>query len=150
MAGFLRPNLREHAHAVDYVAGNEADTLAHRRVPERRGGTSERLTPDFRNFGRVLGVEPYATDAKGKAMNEYLDPRPDPTREREQRNRWREGMNESEAGYFGPIIAVVVALLIGVMVFSNWGSAPTQNTQVGQNVERSQTPDTPRDPNKSQ
>lgn len=80
-------------------------------------------------------------------MNEYLDPRPDPTREREQGNRWRDGMNESEAGYFGPVIAVVVALLIGVMVFSNWGGTPTQNTQVGQNVERTQTPDTPRDPN---
>ena len=83
-------------------------------------------------------------------MNEYLDPRPDPTRERERDNRWREGMNESEAGYFGPIIAVVVALLIGVMVFSNWGSTPSQNTQVGQNVEKNQTPDTPRDPNRSQ
>lgn len=85
-------------------------------------------------------------------MNEYLDPRPDPTRERERElgSRWREGMNQSEAGYFGPIIAVVVALLIGVMVFSNWGSTPNQNTQVGQNAERSQTPDAPRDPNKSQ
>ncbi|MFM9850489.1 MAG: hypothetical protein ACKVP3_25460 [Hyphomicrobiaceae bacterium] len=82
-------------------------------------------------------------------MNDYLDPRPDPTREREHGHRWREGMNESEAGYFGPFIAVVVALLIGVMVFSNWGGTP-QNTQVGQNVEKTQTPDTPRDPNRPQ
>ena len=81
-------------------------------------------------------------------MNEYLDPRPDPTREREQENRLREGLTEPEAGYFGPIIAVVVALLIGVMVFTNWGSSPSQNTQVGQNVEKTQTPDTPRGPNR--
>ena len=83
-------------------------------------------------------------------MNEYLDPRPDPTREREHDNRLPERMTESEAGYFGPIIAVVVALLIGVMVFSNWGSSPSQNTQVGQNVEKTQTPDAPRDPNRPQ
>ncbi|NJO21675.1 MAG: hypothetical protein HC868_00395 [Sphingomonadales bacterium] len=78
-------------------------------------------------------------------MNEHLDPRPDPTREQE--NRLPEGMTESEAGYFGPIIAVVAALLIGVLVFSNWSSSPSQNTQVGRNMEKTQTPDTPRDPN---
>lgn len=83
-------------------------------------------------------------------MNDYIDPRPDPTREREHGSRWREGMNESETGYFGPIIAVVVALLIGVMVFSNWGNDKSPNTQVGQNAERSTTPDTPRDPNRPQ
>jgi hypothetical protein len=40
--------------------------------------------------------------------------------------------------------------LIGVMVFSNWSSTPSQNTQVGQNVEKTQTPDAPRDPNRPQ
>ena len=37
-------------------------------------------------------------------MNEYLDPRPDPTRERERDNRWREGINESEAATSAPLL----------------------------------------------
>jgi hypothetical protein len=108
------------------------------------------LEVELSELREAQGVHLSQRTRKEKVMNEYLDPRPDPTRERERDNRWREGMNESEAGYFGPIIAVVVALLIGVMVFSNWGSTPSQNTQVGQNVEKNQPPDTPRDPNRSQ
>jgi hypothetical protein len=80
-------------------------------------------------------------------MYDPNDPRPDPTRESGYRNRWRQGMNDSEVGYFGPIIAVVAALLIGLFLFSNWGGENRPNTQVGQNVERAPTPDTPRNPN---
>lgn len=79
-------------------------------------------------------------------MNEYNDPRPNPTREREYGDRWRE-MNETETGYIGPILAVVMLLLVGAFLFSNWGSENRPNTQVGQNVERSMTPDAPRNPN---
>jgi hypothetical protein len=82
-----------------------------------------------------------------KTMYDPNDPRPDPTREREYGNRWRQGMNDSEVGYFGPVIAVIAALLIGLFLFSNWGGENRPNTQVGQNVERSPTPDTPRNPN---
>jgi hypothetical protein len=59
-------------------------------------------------------------------------------------------MNDSELGYFGPVIAVIAALLIGLFLFSNWGGDNRPNTQVGQNVERTPTPDTPRNPNAPQ
>ena len=53
-------------------------------------------------------------------MNDYIDPRPNPTREREYGDRCRE-MNETETGYIGPILAVVVLMLVGAFLFSKLG-----------------------------
>jgi hypothetical protein len=78
-------------------------------------------------------------------MDDPLNPRPTPGRDHEPNERWRE-MQDRDYGYMGPVIALVAALFVGLLIYSMWGSDQTNNTQVGQNVERT-TPDTPRNPN---
>lgn len=78
-------------------------------------------------------------------MDDPLNPRPTPGRDREPDARWRK-MQDSDYGFMGPVIALVAALFIGLLIYSMWGSSATNNPQVGQNVERT-TPDTPRNPN---
>lgn len=79
-------------------------------------------------------------------MDDNLDPRRDPVRERDARDRWHE-IKDRDYGYAGPLVAVVLALFVGLLLFGMWDSSDQPNTQVGQNVERGTTPDTPRNPN---
>ena len=80
-------------------------------------------------------------------MDDHLNSRPDPShRDRSNEERWRE-MHDRDYGYMGPVIFAVAALFIGLLIFSMWGDSSVPNTQVGQNVERTVTPDTPRNPN---
>jgi len=77
-------------------------------------------------------------------MDDHLYPRPNPTRDYDG-DRWRQ-MNESEYSYFGPV-ALIVALVLGLLIYTSWANDNRPNTQLGQNVEQSTTPDSPRNPN---
>lgn len=79
-------------------------------------------------------------------MDDPMNPNRDPVRDRDPNNtRWRE-MQSRDYGYAGPIIGLVVVLLLGLLLFSNWGGSPTEpSTQMGQKTERptTTTPGTP-------
>ena len=79
-------------------------------------------------------------------MDDHLNPRPDHIRDRESGERWQE-MQERNYGSVGAVAALVAALFAGLLLFSVWSGNDQPNTQVGQNVERSTTPDSPRNPN---
>ena len=77
-------------------------------------------------------------------MDAHLNPRRDPASDRDL--QWRD-MQDRDYGYVGLTFLVVAALFIGLLVYSVWDGTNPPDTQVGQNIERSTTPDTPRNPN---
>jgi len=79
-------------------------------------------------------------------MDDQPNPRPDHVRETESIDRWRKAQERS-SGSIGAVAAIVAALFAGLLLLSMWGTPDRADTQVGQNVERTTTPDTPRNPN---
>ena len=76
-----------------------------------------------------------------------LDPRDNP-RPQHERDALSDGWRDRGYGYVGPIIAVAVLLLVGLLIFSNYDADDQSGARVGQNVERPATnPETPRNPN---
>ena len=78
-------------------------------------------------------------------MDDQLSPRPDHLRDPESIRRWQQ-MENRDYGSVTAVAVVVIALFAGLLLFSVWGGTDQRNTQVGQNVERNQTPDLPRSP----
>ena len=66
-------------------------------------------------------------------MDDYDRPPRNPAREDLRNRAWREGLQD-RASVIGPMIALGVALMLGLIMIANMGDAP--NTQVGQNVGR--------------
>lgn len=77
-------------------------------------------------------------------MDEHLTPRPDPRDDRPGDIR-NTPPTESQYGAYWPVLVLVVAMLLGVLLFSSGGNEDS-GTRVGQNAERNMTPDTPRTP----
>jgi hypothetical protein len=77
-------------------------------------------------------------------MHDQFDPRRD--RDPDGFRRWS-AMQDRGSGYLGPLITIVAALFIGLLLLSWWDGNERPHTRVGENIERSATPDTPRDPN---
>ena len=66
-------------------------------------------------------------------MDDYDRPPRNPAREDLRNRAWREGLQD-RASVIGPMIALAVALMLGLIMIANMGDEP--NTQVGQSEGR--------------